>query len=165
MVDGCGLACLLALDVLTADADGVIGRALTRLTLLGAALAESAGVAASWWVIPHPEMTATPATAIPATAATARFRFMTRPIRRFFSGQADRRHPAHLSAGINAMTLPGLCIDSASSAGVAAQFAASCRPVAAAIKALRQVPASNVTSVAIPPGAVARVIAFDVVVT
>jgi hypothetical protein len=110
VVDGCGLACLLALDVLTADADGlafdvltadadglafdvlmadadgVIGRALTRLTLLGAALAESAGVAASWWVIPHPEMTATPATAIPATAATARLRFMTHPIRRFLLG-------------------------------------------------------------------------------
>jgi len=73
-------------------------------------------------------------------------------------------HPAPLSAGVNAMTLLDLCMDSASSAGVAAQFAASCRPVAAAIKALRQVPASNVMSVAIPPDAVARVIPFGVAV-
>ena len=50
-------------------------------------------------------------------------------------------HPAPLSAGVNAMTLLDLCIGSASSAGVAAQFAASCRWVAVAIKALRQVPA------------------------
>jgi len=74
-------------------------------------------------------------------------------------------HPALVDAGINVMTLPDLCIGSASEAGVAAQFAASCRWVAAAIKALRQVPASNVTSAAVPPDAVARVIAFDVVVT
>jgi hypothetical protein len=74
-------------------------------------------------------------------------------------------HQAPLSGGINAMTLPELCIGSASLAGVAARIAASCRSVAAAIKALRQVPASNVASTAIPTDAGARVIAFDVVVT
>ena len=56
--------------------------------------------------------------------------------------------------GLTILTLPGLCMGSASSAGVAAQIAASCGSVASAMAALRRASARDVASTASGGGSV-----------